>query len=122
MNDPHAELDDRLDEALEESFPASDPPAVTAEPSPSDNAEFHRFELNLYGQIAYLRYMRSPGLIALNHTQVPEELRGLGVANTLTRYALETARSEGLKVKAVCPFVKTYLEKHKEYADMVVEE
>jgi uncharacterized protein len=31
---------------------------------------------------------------------------------------LDTARSQGLKVKAVCPFAKGYIERHPEYADL----
>jgi predicted GNAT family acetyltransferase len=36
----------------------------------------------------------------------------------LIRGALEIARTQGLKVKAVCPFAKAYLDRHPEYADL----
>jgi predicted GNAT family acetyltransferase len=34
------------------------------------------------------------------------------------RGVLDTARSLSLKVNAVCPFAKAYLERHPEYADL----
>jgi predicted GNAT family acetyltransferase len=32
---------------------------------------------------------------------------------------LELIRAEGLKVKPLCPFVKAYIGKHPEYADLL---
>jgi predicted GNAT family acetyltransferase len=37
----------------------------------------------------------------------------------LIRGVLDTARSQGLKVIAVCPFAKTYIARHPEYADLL---
>jgi predicted GNAT family acetyltransferase len=46
------------------------------------------------------------------HTEVPEELRGRRVGDTLVKAALEAGRAAGLRIVAVCPFVRAYLRKH----------
>ena len=117
--------DGKLDETIEESFPASDAPAgtvetgigaraVAPEPPPSvvDNAAQHRFELTLDGQTAFLRYERTAGVLKLIHTEVPGVLRGQHLGVALVEFALRDARASGLRVLAICPFVKAYLRKH----------
>ena len=84
-----------------------------------DNAEFHRFEAEVDGQLGVLKYMRKGGLLHLVHTEVPESLRGRGVGTALSRYALDTARAEGIKVKVICPSVHRFIERHPEYGDLV---
>jgi hypothetical protein len=83
-----------------------------------DNAERNRFELDLDGQIAYSNYRRADGLLIILHTEVPKELNGRGIGSALVRGELDIARAQGLKVKAVCPFVKAYMDRHPEYADL----
>jgi len=122
--DDQRSLDDRaLDEALEESFPASDPPANTVEtgiqirttnvvPSVTDNRDAHRFELTIDGQTAFLVYERTSSVLRLIHTEVPLPLRHRHLGDALVVAALDQARVEGLRVVAVCPFVQAYLRKH----------
>jgi uncharacterized protein len=54
------------------------------------------------------------------HTQVPIELRGHGVADTLVRHALDDVRSRGERIIATCPFVKAFLARHPEYQSLAV--
>lgn len=114
MND-----DSRLDEALEESFPASDPVAITADPQVWDNEREHRFELDVDGEVAFLQYVRGTQRISLIHTFVPKDLEGRGLAGQLAKFALDLARAEGLRVNPICPYVQVYLKRHREYADLV---
>jgi predicted GNAT family acetyltransferase len=117
-----ADRERALDEALQETFPASDPPAITVEiaerggaqsvPSVSNNHELQRFEIPIDGETAFLSYERRPRELVLVHTEVPEALRGRHLAETLVETALDAARREGLQVVAVCPFVRAYLRKH----------
>ena len=118
--------DDKLDETLEETFPASDAPANTVstgvhldvESAPSsdtdvqDRREANRFETVVGGQVAYLSYERRPDAMVFLHTEVPESLRGRGIAARLAKAALTSARAEGLRLVAVCPYVRTYLRRH----------
>jgi predicted GNAT family acetyltransferase len=83
-----------------------------------DNTERHRFELDAGGHIAFSNYKRSDGVLTILHTEVPKELEGRGIGSSLVRGLLEIARAQGLKVHAVCPFVKAYLDRHAEYADL----
>jgi predicted GNAT family acetyltransferase len=83
-----------------------------------DNTERNRFELDADGHIAFSNYKRSDGLLTILHTEVPKELEGRGIGSALVRGLLETARAQGLKVHAVCPFVKSYLDRHPEYSDL----
>jgi predicted GNAT family acetyltransferase len=84
-----------------------------------DNSERHRFELDADGHVAFSNYKRADGVLTILHTEVPKELEGRGIGSALVRGLLEIARAQGLKVNAVCPFVKAYLDRHPEYADLL---
>jgi uncharacterized protein len=84
-----------------------------------NNRAHHRFELAVEGHIAATYYQIADGVITFVHTEVPPELGGKGVGSKLIRGALDQVRSEGLKVVAQCPFVKAYIDKHGEYADLL---
>ena len=83
-----------------------------------DNTERHRFELDADNHVAFSNYKRSDGLLTILHTEVPKELEGRGIGSALVRGLLYLARAQGLKVRAVCPFVQAYLDRHPEYSDL----
>ena len=83
-----------------------------------DNSKLHRFELDTDGHIAFSEYRRGDGLLTIMHTEVPKQLEGRGIGSALIRGVLDAARAQGLKVKPLCPFAKTYIERHPEYADL----
>ncbi|HEU5258275.1 MAG TPA: GNAT family N-acetyltransferase [Vicinamibacterales bacterium] len=119
--------DSKVDEALEQTFPASDPPANTVETgiritipleidvdtSVTDNTAQSRFELNVDGHVAYLEYERTPNTLTLLHTEVPPEIRGRHIADRLVEAALAIGRSEGRRLVVICPFARAYLRRHR---------
>lgn len=84
-----------------------------------NNRAHHRFELTAEGHLAATYYKISDGVITFIHTEVPPELGGKGIGSQLVKGALDQVRSEGLKVVAECPFVKAYIDKHADYADLL---
>jgi uncharacterized protein len=118
--------DSKVDEALEQTFPASDASAYTVEtgiriaiPSATevgdvtDNTAQSRFELNVDGHVAYLEYERTPNTLTLLHTEVPPEIRGRHIADRLVEAALAIGRSEGRRLVVICPFARAYLRRHR---------
>ena len=83
-----------------------------------DNTERHRFELDAQGHIAFSNYKRADGVLTILHTEVPKELEGQGIGSALVRGVLDLARARSEKVIPVCPFVKAYMDRHQEYADL----
>jgi predicted GNAT family acetyltransferase len=68
---------------------------------------------------AELTYSRAgPKLIIADHTGVPDAFRGKGVGRLLATRMVEDARAEGVKIFALCPFVKAERQKHPEWADV----
>jgi predicted GNAT family acetyltransferase len=84
-----------------------------------NNIAEHRYELTVEGHLAATYYQIADGVITFVHTEVPDALAGRGVGSKLVKGALDQVRSQGLKVVAQCPFVKAYIEKHAEYADLL---
>lgn len=83
-----------------------------------DNAERHRFELEVDGGTAFATYRRADGVLTVMHTEVPHALNGRGIGSTLVRGLLDIARAEGLKVRPLCSFVAAYMDRHPKYADL----
>ena len=55
--------------------------------------------------MATLAYTLAGDVLALLETEVPEALRGTGMAGMLAKTALDYAREHHLKVDVICPFV-----------------
>ena len=90
-------------------------PAIDHQP------EARRFVADVGGKTAYITYRELDGrLLELDHTYVPREFRGGGIASQLTVRALEYARERGCRVVPSCPFVAAYIERHPEYGDLRV--
>jgi predicted GNAT family acetyltransferase len=85
----------------------------------SDNSTEKRFELEVDGHIAAAHYELSDGVITFVHTDVPPELGGKGIGSKLVKGALDQVRAGGLKVVAQCPFVRGWIEKNPDYADLL---
>ena len=72
------------------------------------------------GRLAgFSQYRLEPPTIVVTHTTVEPEFEGKGVGSQLVRFLLDDARSRSLKVVPLCPFVRSYIRRHGEYADLV---
>lgn len=90
-------------------------------PKPSPQLSSNgRFELERDSHVAYLEYNLTGKVLQLIHTEVPEALRGKGMASSLAESALQWAREHEVKVDVICPFVAAYLAKHPECSDLVI--
>src|SRR5580698_9967603 len=86
----------------------------------ADVPERERYELSIDGGVVgFTIYRARPGLIAFIHTEVDVRLQGRGLADRLIRFALEDARAQGLAVLPFCPFVKAFIERHREFEALV---
>ncbi len=61
----------------------------------------------------------SPKLIIIDHTGVPDALRGKGVGQALAAHAIAAAREGGWKIIPLCPFFKAQALRHEEWRDVV---
>ena len=86
-----------------------------------NNKAHHRYELVVDGHLAATYYKLADDVITFIHTEVPPELGGKCVGSRLVKGALDQVRAEGLKVIAQCPFVKAWIDKHSDYADLLLE-
>lgn len=93
---------------------AHDTEALTIE----HNEPAHRFETHVGPHLAIAEYERDGETITFTHTEVPKAIEGHGVASQLAHAALDYARAEHLTVVPACPFFVTYIQGHKEYANL----
>jgi predicted GNAT family acetyltransferase len=79
-----------------------------------------RFELRVGEAICVVEYRRMPDKLVIYHTEVPKPFERRGLAARMTRAALDFARSQNLKVEPRCPYTAGFMQKHSEYADLLI--
>ncbi|HYF43766.1 MAG TPA: GNAT family N-acetyltransferase [Ramlibacter sp.] len=92
----------------------------TADIQFANQAERHRYELQVDGQLAALiDYRQAAGRIDLLHTEALPAFEGQGLGLKIAQYALDDARSHGWKVVPSCSFIARFIERHPEYQDLL---
>jgi len=79
-----------------------------------------RFEITQDGQTSYLEFETdSQGWMTILHTEVPEALRGHGLAQELVTTAFQYARDHGLRVDVLCPVAHHIVQTHPEFEPLL---
>jgi predicted GNAT family acetyltransferase len=90
-------------------------PRITREQGPTKG----RYVLDLNGAEAELTWsVVSPSRIIADHTFVPDAMRGTGAGLRMVERLVADARAEGVRVVALCPYVKAQAGKHPEWSDV----
>lgn len=87
-----------------------------------DSAENGRYFVRIDGDEAEMTYTKlGPALISIDHTFVPDSMRGKGVAQALALHAVEDARKVGWKIIPRCSFMQVQVKRHTEWSDVISE-
>ena len=79
-----------------------------------------RYVIKADGAEAEMTYSRAGTTrIIIDHTGVPDAMRGTGAGKAMVAQAVADARDEGFKIIPLCPFAKATLDKHPEWQDVV---
>jgi predicted GNAT family acetyltransferase len=79
-----------------------------------------RYRLSVDGHEAVMTYsLAGEHLIIIDHTEVPDALRGRRIGESLVRQAVEDARAAGKKILPLCPFAKAQMDRHPEWKDVL---
>ncbi|WP_344822331.1 GNAT family N-acetyltransferase [Actinocorallia longicatena] len=85
----------------------------------TNNTARSRYEISVDGAVAgYSQYVMKDGAVVFTHTEIDMDYEGQGLGSKLVRGMLADVRERGLKMVPQCPFVKEYVKKHPEYADL----
>jgi uncharacterized protein len=88
----------------------------------ADHPEQERFEIRADGELGgFVDYRLHDGEIALLHAETLSRFRHRGFAGRLVQFSLDSARERHLAVLPYCPFVRSWIADHPEYADLVPE-
>lgn len=85
-----------------------------------DDPERHRYEVLVGGEVAgFADYHSQPGLVTIMHTEIDPAFEGRGVGSAFVAGMLDDVRRRGAKLLPVCPFVRAYLQRHPEGAELL---
>lgn len=85
-----------------------------------DNGSKGRYVAVVDGHEAEMTWSRvNDHHIIIDHTGVPEELKGRGVGVALARHVVADARARGFVITPLCPFMAAQFRKNPEWADVL---
>lgn len=85
-----------------------------------DVTDHHRFEIAMAGERVGLATYRDAGSTrTFVHTETAPGHEGHGLAGKLIRRALDETREAGMRVVPECSYVRAFIERNPEYADLV---
>jgi uncharacterized protein len=91
-------------------------PELTVRDVPAEN----KYEIREGDRVLGIAAYRRRGTVTdFLHTEVDHDSGRAKVGSTLVQAALDDVRARGGSVVASCPFVRGWIERHQEYADLL---
>jgi predicted GNAT family acetyltransferase len=85
------------------------------EPRVVENVELQQYELYVGDDLAgVIAYSPRNGAVKLLHTEIEPAFKGRGLGDAIVAATLQDLQERGLRMIPVCPFVRSYLERHPE--------
>jgi predicted GNAT family acetyltransferase len=84
-----------------------------------NNEAIHNFELFVNGHRAFIDYKTKDNKIYLIHTEVPAELKGMGVAEALVEKTFNYIEQHQLKMVPLCSYIQFFLKRHPQWNRLV---
>lgn len=82
--------------------------------------EAEEFSVSLAGGKAFIRYEKpDERTVDLLHTVVPPQEQSQGIGSQLVEQVFDYAREHNQRIIPSCPFVRSWLEDHPQYQDLV---
>lgn len=86
-----------------------------------DSSDGGRYIAAIDGAAAEMTYTKiGPALISIDHTYVPDHMRGRGLAQALAKSAVMDARKGGWKIIPRCRFMHVQAKEHPDWSDVVL--
>jgi hypothetical protein len=86
----------------------------------TENDDQHRYDVTMDGQHAgFARYVRRGGRTYFVHTEIDPKFEGHGLGSKLAAGALAAERTAGRKVVPLCPFIRSYIDRHPDLLELV---
>jgi predicted GNAT family acetyltransferase len=86
----------------------------------TDNTARQRFEMNVENETVFADYRHDDGILSILYVEAPPALRGKGAAGQLMQGIMDKAKADGVKVRPICGYAASWIERHKEFHDMRV--
>lgn len=88
-------------------------------PDPALHDTGARFEMDEQGLTSFANYHRQDGRLFIDYVFSPPELRGSGAAGRLMTAVGQQARAEGLRITPICSYAKAWLQRSRDFADLM---
>ena len=102
---------------------AAEKPADDAPREVIDVPDDHRYEIRVGGELAgFAVYHRRGGRAYFVHTEIDAAFEGKGLGSALANGALDAERARGELIVPLCPFIRSYIDRHPDYTPLVDQE
>ena len=92
-------------------------PVITLEDGPSKGRYVARIAGLPDAEMTFSR--ANPKLVIVDHTGVPDEMRGMGVGKALVARIVQDAREKGFRIVPLCTFAKATIERNRDWHDVL---
>lgn len=77
-----------------------------------------RYYVVIDGQLSEMTWLSRPPFIIIDHTFVPNSLRGRGIAQQLAEHAVKMARQHGNKIIPQCSYMDALMRRRDDWQDV----
>jgi len=92
---------------------------ISIKHDPKEKTFYAHMDESKQAQLDYERPERK--IFDFNHIFVPKKFRNTGLADQITRFALEFVESKNYQMIASCPFVRKYLDRNPAFKKLLVD-